>query len=116
MKRTPTKAAKHKAQRRIAQIREKIAAMDHVCSGTVVSTTTKCGKPNCRCATDPSARHGPYHQWNRMTGGKLIHSNISSEQAQQVRQAIRGYRTVRKLLRQWEEETAILLGINKPRK
>lgn len=51
-----------------------------------------------------------------MKGGKLIHSSISSQQAQQVRHAIRSYRTVRKLLRLWEEETATILEIKKPRK
>jgi hypothetical protein len=111
-----TDAAKRKAARRIEEIRRKIASMDHVCSGTVVSSMIKCGKANCRCATDRSARHGPYHQWNRMRNGKLIHSTINTEQAEQLRQAIGRYRTIQKLLRQWEQETATILEIRPRRK
>lgn len=109
-------AAKRKALQSIKNVREKIAALDYVCSGTVVSSMVKCGKANCRCATDRLARHGPYYQWNRMKNGKLIHSTVTSEQAQQLRRAISAYRSVQKLLRQWEEETAKILEIRQSRK
>jgi hypothetical protein len=29
------------------------------------------------CATDPSARHGPYYEWGHMRGGKLVHRSAS---------------------------------------
>ena len=111
-----TSAAKRKAARRIAEIRQRIVAVDYVCSGTVVSSMIKCGKANCRCATDQSARHGPYHQWNRMKKGKLVHSTVNAEQAQQLRQAIGSYRAIQKLLREWEEEITIILEIRQRRK
>jgi hypothetical protein len=34
---------------------------------------TSCGKPGCRCASDPAARHGPYYEWSHMLKGKLVH-------------------------------------------
>ena len=38
----------------------------------------KCGKPNCRCANDPAARHGPYYEWGRMRAGKLVHRYVTT--------------------------------------
>ena len=105
-----------RARQRIAHIRDTILAVDHVCSGTLVTSHTTCGKPTCRCATDPEARHGPYHQWNRMKGGKLVHSTVTIQQAAGLRTAIANYRTVLRLLRKWEEETAKILGVKRRRR
>jgi hypothetical protein len=38
---------------------DEIAGMGLICSGTLLERTRTCGKPNCRCATDLQARHGP---------------------------------------------------------
>ena len=85
--------------------------MDLVCSGTLLERLKTCGKPNCRCAKDPAARHGPYREWSRREGGRLIHSSVSMEQARQLRLAISNYREILDLLKGWERETvAILLG------
>ena len=96
----------------IAQAREQIAAiqaalndMEHLCSGTLLKRMKMCGKPGCRCAQDPGARHGPYYEWGHMKAGKLIHRTISSEQATILRLAIANYRKARKLMQAWENET-----------
>jgi hypothetical protein len=93
------------ARARIARIREAIQAVDYLCSGTLLRRTKLCGKPGCRCAQDPAARHGPYYEWGHMKGGKLVHRMISTRQAARLRAAIKNYRTVRRLLRAWEAET-----------
>ena len=92
-------------QARLAQIREAIQAVDYLCSGTLLRRTKLCGKPGCRCAQEPAARHGPYYEWGHMKGGKLVHRMISARQAALVRAAITNYRKVRRLLRAWETET-----------
>jgi hypothetical protein len=94
-----------KVLKRINALQQQVLQIEHVCSGTVVRSMLRCGKPNCRCATDPDARHGPYFQWNRMKKGKLVHSTITAEQALFLKKAIANYRYVLKLLRRWEEET-----------
>jgi hypothetical protein len=90
---------------RIARIRERLRALDHVCSGTLLKRFKVCGKPECRCAEDPDARHGPYYEWGRMKGGRLVHRTLSPEQAVLLRAAIANYRVARRLLRAWEEAT-----------
>lgn len=92
-------------QARIARIREAIQGVDYLCSGTLLRRTKLCGKPGCRCAQDPAARHGPYYEWGHMQGGQLVHRMVSTRQATLLRAAIKNYRTVRRLLRAWEAAT-----------
>jgi hypothetical protein len=97
--------ASERSRRRIAQLRAELAQMDYVCSGTLLERMKTCGKPACRCAQDPAARHGPYYEWGHMKAGKLVHRLVSAEQATLLRRAIANYRRLRKLLRAWETET-----------
>jgi uncharacterized protein DUF6788 len=90
---------------RIARVRAAIAAVELLCSGTLLRRTKLCGKAVCRCARDPAARHGPYWEWGHMKGGKLVHRMISPRQAALLRPAIANYRRVMRLLRAWEGET-----------
>ncbi len=95
---------RRQAQARIARIREAIRAID-LCSGTLLRRAKLCERPQCGCAQDPAARHGPYSEWGHMKGGKLVHRMVSARQAALLRAAIKNYRKVRQLLRAWEAET-----------
>lgn len=104
---------REEAARRIVEIRAEIARMEYVCSGTLLRRRKVCGKPGCRCARDPSGRHGPYYEWTRREDDKLVHSVLSSEEGKQLALAIRNSRRLRRLLRQWQRES--LEAIRKPR-
>jgi uncharacterized protein DUF6788 len=93
------------ALQRVATIRAIIARLDFSCSGTLLERRKVCGKPSCRCAQDPAARHGPYYEWTRRHKRSLLHRVVSPEQAQMIREAIKNYRAILKLLRAWERET-----------
>ena len=80
--------------------------MDFVVSGTIHTRTKVCGRANCRCAQDPDARHGPYHEWSRHQDGRLVHSVVTAEQAATLGQAIANYREVQALLARWRAESA----------
>jgi hypothetical protein len=107
----PTRSAKivKQARGRIARLRERVATIDYLCSGTLAKRMKLCGKPGCRCAQDPAARHGPYYEWGHMHAGKLVHRTVTPQQAAILRLAIKNYRNVRKLLRAWEVETERLI-------
>ena len=109
MARRPADARRRAARERIAQIRDRIRAIERLCSGTLLRRTKVCGKPACRCAEDPTARHGPYYEWGRMKGGRLVHRMVSPAEAALLREAIANYRTLRRLLRTWENETVKLI-------
>lgn len=113
-RKTATKRA-DSARQRIAALREKIASVELLCSGTLVERMVKCGKPNCQCATDPSARHGPYYQWGRMRGPAAAHRYVTPEQAKVLRQAIDNHRLVKKLLRAWETESERIIDAEYPK-
>ena len=80
--------------------------MHSACSGTLFTRTKVCGKPNCSCAQDVKARHGPYFIWVHREAGRLIHRIISPEQAQSARRAIANFRQIRRLLARWDRESA----------
>jgi hypothetical protein len=94
-----------KIAEKIAWIQDQIRAMDHVASGTLLKRMKVCGKPGCRCAKSPQARHGPYYEWGRMKRGKLVHQTISPDQVNFFKKAMANYRKIRRLLRTWETET-----------
>jgi hypothetical protein len=112
-----TREKKNRIRKRTAQLRRAISDMDFVASGTLQVRTKVCGRPNCRCATDPDARHGPYYEWNRRKDGRLVHSVLSQEQAELIDKAIDNYRQIQRLLSRWEHETeAEIIGERKGRK
>jgi hypothetical protein len=99
------------SRQRIAAIRARLNAVDYLCSGTLSRRMMRCGKPSCRCANDPDARHGPYYEWGHMKAGKLVHRMVTVEQAEILRRAIANYRQARKLMRAWERETERLIDV-----
>jgi hypothetical protein len=103
------------ARDRIAQVRAALGRFELVCSGNLAERMMKCGKPNCSCATDPSARHGPYYEWARMRAGKTARRYVTAQQAEILRQAIDNYHEVEKLLRSWEVDSERIIDADYPR-
>jgi hypothetical protein len=91
---------------RSKELRRLIQRMDFVASGTIHVRTKVCGRKNCKCATDPEARHGPYYEWTRTKHGKLLHSVVTPAQARLLQRAIANYHEILSLLARWEDETA----------
>jgi len=110
---TPKRSVQ-RARSHIERIRATLGQFELLCSGTLSQRMMKCGKPNCRCAVDPAARHGPYFEWARMRAGKPTRRYVSEQQAQVLCQAIDNYRLVKKLLRDWEENTERLIDAQQP--
>ncbi|KAA0232049.1 MAG: hypothetical protein JJLCMIEE_03568 [Acidimicrobiales bacterium] len=64
-------------QQRIAAA---LAEVGFVLPGTLTERLTRCGRPNCRCHSDPPRLHGPYHQWTRKVDNKTVTRIFSDEQ------------------------------------
>ena len=103
------------ARERIDRIRQALGEIDILCSGTLLRRMKVCGKPGCRCAHDPQARHGPYYEWGHMKGGVLVHRSLTPQQAEILQLAIDNHRKAKKLMRAWEEETERLIDLEAPR-
>lgn len=94
---------------RIARIRNRIGRIELICSGTLLERTKVCGKPNCRCASDPSAEHGPYYEWRRREQGHLRHRIVTADEARRIRSAQDDYQRLLSLLESWEEESLVTI-------
>ena len=105
MRKNPSKPQRRRLRQRTAELRREISAMDFVATGTLHCRTKVCGRPNCRCATDPAARHGPYYEWSRRQEGRLVHRLLAAEQVPVVERALANQRRIQALLTEWEQET-----------
>jgi hypothetical protein len=103
------------SRQKIGRIRAALTEIEYLCSGTLHRRTKVCGRPTCRCAQDPLARHGPYYEWGHLKDGKLVHRVITPQQAKLLQQAINNQRHVKKLMRAWEEQTEHLIDLEAPR-
>jgi hypothetical protein len=99
---------------RLQAIKHKILRVGFICSGTLLERTKVCGKPNCACASDPKARHGPYFEWNRREDGALRHRAVSPDEARRIQRAQESYQLILRLLTDWEDESArTILGADR---
>lgn len=99
--------AKHRA------LAERLSKIGFLTRGSVVQATTTCGKPTCRCHTDPASRHGPYWQWTRAVGGKTLTRRLTEAEALRYREWVGNRRQAMRILEQMEElslKAAELLG------
>jgi hypothetical protein len=88
------------------ELRRAIGEVDLLVAGTLSVRRKTCGRKNCRCSTDPAARHGPYYEWTRMKDGRFVNTMVTAEQAALLEQAIANYRNVQELLKRWHEVSA----------
>jgi hypothetical protein len=97
---TQPNAADRRARAAIAR---RLAEAGFALPGTLIERTMRCGKPACRCAQDPPALHGPYHQWTRKVDGKTVTHNLTDDQATLYAPWIANAQHLRSLLTELEE-------------
>ena len=68
----------------IRQLATELADPKPMRRGSLSERTIKCSKPNCACAQDPKARHGPYYSFTQAVGGKTRSRFLTGEQAEMV--------------------------------
>lgn len=98
--RDPTLEQLHRRHRALLL---QIAQLGLVLRGTIGTYRTRCGSPRCPCATDSTARHGPYSIWTRKASGKTVTRMLSDEQAKRMRPWTRNMRRLDRLVRKLQE-------------
>ena len=78
-----------------ASIANQIAALGDLRSGSVTSTTGKCGKPNCHCHQPKDPGHGPNLRLTYKVTGKTVTESLPDPAA--IRKAEREIAEFRKL-------------------
>jgi len=79
----------------VRQLAAELADPKPMRRGSLSERTIKCSKPNCACARDPKARHGPYYSLTQAVEGKTRSRFLTAQQAQVVRQQINAGREFR---------------------
>jgi hypothetical protein len=88
---------------RLRQLAAKLAEPKPMRRGSLSERRIKCSKPDCACADDPKARHGPYFSLTRAVEGKTRSRFLTAEQAALAGQQIEAGREFRrKLEAYWE--------------
>ena len=80
------------------RIKARIRQVGFICEGSLVERWTQCGKPNCRCRSDPQQRHGPYFQLSWKEEGKTVVRRLTPEHAQLYRQWIANRRLLESII------------------
>ena len=100
--RTKPQPSRARIRTRSKAIRKELSRLDYIVSGTLHHRTKVCGKPTCKCATDPAARHGPYFEWGRMRDKKLVQNTVTPAQAKLLKRGIDNHKRAKALLDEWE--------------
>jgi len=85
-------------RRRQKRITAALAGIDLALPGSIEVRRTRCGKPNCRCQTDPAARHGPYIVWTRKVNAGTVTKVLTEEQLRDYRGWLDNARQLRRLV------------------
>jgi hypothetical protein len=91
------------------ELKRDLEQLECFCKGTVLKRMMKCGKAYCGCATDPSKRHGPYHELTYKANGKTVNVKLSTQAAPLYKAASLQYRKLKKLLNRLEKLSQTIL-------
>ena len=94
----PTDA--HDLDRQRKDILSQLAGLGDLRPGTLAQQFRKCGKPNCRCATDKEWRHGPRWVLTWKAEGKSQGVSIPDDAVEQTREQIAECARARILMRE----------------
>lgn len=98
-------------QKRIERIRTQLLDLGDLRPGYLSEQYNVCGKAACRCKSDPSARHGPYYQLGWTRKSKSTSRFIHREDVATVREQVRNYKRLQKLVEEWIDASMELCDI-----
>ncbi len=79
-----------KEERKIRQLKGKLARLGPMLPGSVSEQWNVCGTPGCRCKDpDKPVKHGPYYQLSFTVGGKSSTMFIKKEDLTEARRRIK---------------------------
>lgn len=89
-------------EKRIEEIKGKLALIGEMRPGSLNEPLTVCGKLNCRCKAPKRPRkHGPYYQLSYVHKGKSTSQYIQRESVGAVRSQLANYKRFKALTTQW---------------
>jgi len=95
MAKSTKKSERDAARRRIAR---ELSTIGYALPGTLTVRAYACGKANCRCKSDPAARHGPYAYWTRKVGSTTKTRVLTAGQLEDYREWLDNARRLKELV------------------
>lgn len=87
-----------KEERRIEQMKAKLAQLGPMLPGSISKQWNVCGTPGCRCKDpDKPVRHGPYYQLSFTVGGKSSTMFVKKESLPEARRRLQRYQQFKTL-------------------
>jgi len=90
-------------QREIERIKTDLAELGDLRPGSLSKQYNVCGKPACRCKASPPVKHGPYYQVSYTRKGRSGSMFVRGGQVTRVRQQLKNYTKLRRLVDRWIE-------------
>ena len=81
------------------KLREQLAQIDDFLPGSLQEMRRKCGKPNCRCATDESAKHVSWAIARRVKD-KVVYRAVPPAALAETRRLVAEYQRFRALTKE----------------
>jgi hypothetical protein len=79
------------------ELKTALAELGDLRPGSLVERYRRCGKPNCRCAAEGVAGHGPSWSLTREVNGKTVTTVIPAQAVERTRDQIAEYKRFRRL-------------------
>ena len=86
-----------KLKQRRDQLRAELAQVGDMRPGSLVERYRRCGKPNCHCAREGEAGHGPSFSLTHAVEGKTVTKVIPAQAVETTRRQIKEYHRFRGL-------------------
>jgi hypothetical protein len=90
-------------------LKRRLSKIGYICTGTLMSLSSRCGKPSCACHRNQKALHGPYLVWTRTVQGKTVTRSLSARQAERWKECIKNMRETERIIEQLKELSAIYI-------
>ena len=92
-------AAMHQYEKQYDGLKAELQTLGFIGQGSVSTRRITCGRPACRCHSDPEARHGPYHHWTRKARGKTVGLKLTEDELGLYRDWIENNRELERLVK-----------------
>jgi len=96
-------------RKEFTDLKRRLAKIGYICTGSLTSLYSRCGRPYCACHKDQKALHGPYLIWTRKVRGKTITRSLSAKQAERCRECIENMRETERILERLKELSALYI-------
>ena len=104
-------AAMHQYEKQYDGLKAELQTLGFIGQGSVSTRRITCGRPACRCHSDPEARHGPYHHWTRKARGKTVGLKLTEDELGLYREWIENNRELERLVKEMRRISSRVLAL-----